>query len=63
MPGGEGSFVAGSFMQGGEGAFDLGQEEGDLIGRKDGGMERQDGFQEACSWGTGRRWEDGSSEW
>lgn len=55
--------MAGSFMQGGEGAFDLGQEEGDLIGRKDGGMERQDGFQEACSWGTGRRWEDGSSEW
>lgn len=52
--------VAGSFIQGKGGASDLGQDEGMiLIGRKDGEMEWQGGFQEVRSWSIDRRWNDG----
>lgn len=48
--------MPGSFTQGGEGAFGLGQEKGMiLIGRKDGEME----WQEVCPWSTGKSWRDG----
>lgn len=49
--------MAGSFTQGGEGAFDVGQEEGMTLR---GEMEWEDGLQEVHSRSTGRRWKDGA---